>query len=50
MANYTKKHLQDNIIHGYDSLSVDILWSIVVNHLQRLKGEVRGLLDEWIKD
>ena len=38
------------IIHGYDSLSVDILWSIVVNHLPRLKGEVRGLLDEWIKD
>jgi uncharacterized protein with HEPN domain len=25
------------IIHGYDSLSADILWSIVVNHLPKLK-------------
>lgn len=28
------------IIHGYDSLSVDILWSMVINHLPRLKNEV----------
>ena len=26
------------IIHGYDSLSVDILWSMVINHLPKLKG------------
>ncbi|MDF9828942.1 HepT-like ribonuclease domain-containing protein [Parabacteroides sp. PF5-6] len=32
------------IIHGYDSLSVDILWSIVVNHLPRLREEVVDLL------
>ena len=32
------------IIHGYDSLSVDILWSMVINHLQRLKKEVIVLL------
>lgn len=32
------------IIHGYDSLSVDILWSMVVNHLPKLKREVEGLL------
>lgn len=32
------------IIHGYDSLSVDILWSIVVNHLPKLQEEVGGLL------
>lgn len=25
------------IIHGYDSLSVDILWSMVINHLPKLK-------------
>jgi len=35
-----------NIVHGYDSLSVDILWSIVVNHLPRLKNEVEKLLQE----
>ena len=34
------------IIHGYDSLSVDILWSIVINHLPRLKIEVEKLLSE----
>lgn len=34
------------IIHGYDSLSVDILWSIVINHLPKLQEEVSGLLRE----
>ena len=34
------------IIHGYDSLSADILWSIVVNHLPRLKLEVEKLLEQ----
>ena len=32
------------IIHGYDSLSPDILWSMVINHLPRLKNEVIALL------
>lgn len=32
------------IIHGYDSLSADILWSMVINHLPRLKEEVTTLL------
>ena len=34
------------IIHGYDSLSADILWSIVVNHLPILEEEIRMLLEE----
>ena len=34
------------IIHGYDSLSADILWSMVVNHLPRLKDEVTALLGD----
>lgn len=33
------------IIHGYDSLSADILWSIVINHLPKLKEEIRTLLE-----
>jgi uncharacterized protein with HEPN domain len=33
------------IIHGYDSLSADILWSIVINHLPKLKEEVVVLLN-----
>jgi len=32
------------IIHGYDTLAPDILWSIVVNHLPLLKKEVQTLL------
>ena len=32
------------IIHGYDSLSPDILWSMVINHFPRLKKEVIELL------
>ena len=31
------------IIHGYDSLSVDILWSMVINHLPKLKNEVNSI-------
>ena len=34
------------VIHGYDSLTVDILWSIVVNHLPLLKNEVKELLKQ----
>lgn len=33
------------VIHGYDSLKKDILWSIVINHLPLLKREVQFLLD-----
>ena len=36
------------IIHGYDSLSADILWSMVINHLPKLRNEVTTLLSyEW---
>jgi uncharacterized protein with HEPN domain len=33
------------VAHGYDSLSVDILWTIVVKHLPKLKDEVNNLLE-----
>ncbi len=32
------------IIHGYDSLSPDIIWSMVINHFPLLKSEVIDLL------
>lgn len=32
------------IIHAYDSLSSDILWSIIINHLPLLKKEVEDLI------
>lgn len=34
------------IIHAYDSLSADILWSIIINHLPLLKTEVENLLEK----
>lgn len=34
------------VIHGYDSLSSDILWSIVINHLPLLKTEILALLQD----
>lgn len=34
------------IIHGYDSLSPDILWSMVINHIPKLKEEVIELLQK----
>ena len=34
------------IIHGYDSLSSDILWSIIINHLPLLECEQREILGE----
>lgn len=34
------------IIHGYDCLSSDILWSIIINHLPLLREEVASLLGE----
>lgn len=37
---------RNHIIHGYDSLSADILWSMVVNHLPKLKNEVMALLGD----
>ncbi len=37
---------RNRIIHGYDTVSEDIIWSIVVRDLPKLKEEVRKLLGE----
>ena len=37
---------RNRIIHGYDSVSDDIIWGIIVNHLPVLKFEVEKLLEE----
>jgi uncharacterized protein with HEPN domain len=37
---------RNRIIHGYDSVSDDIIWTIVISHLPALKSEVEKLLDE----
>jgi uncharacterized protein with HEPN domain len=35
---------RNRIAHGYDTVSDDIIWSIVINHLPLLKTEVQNLL------
>ena len=35
---------RNRIIHGYDSVSDEIIWAIVVKHLPKLYEEVKGLL------
>lgn len=37
---------RNRIIHGYDSVSDDVIWSIVVTHLPILHSEVKELLGE----
>ena len=37
---------RNRIIHGYDSVSDENIWSIVINHLPLLKKEVQTLLEE----
>lgn len=36
---------RNRIIHGYDSISDEIIWAIVVKHLPKLYEEVISLLD-----
>lgn len=37
---------RNRIIHGYDVVSDDIIWSIVIKHLAVLQSEVETLLGE----
>ena len=37
---------RNRIIHGYDSVSDDVIWSIIINHLPKLEKEVDVLLEK----
>lgn len=37
---------RNRIIHGYDTVSEDIIWAIVINDLKKLRQEIVNLLDE----
>ena len=37
---------RNRIIHGYDSVSDDVIWGIVIRHLPILQIEIRKLLGE----
>jgi uncharacterized protein with HEPN domain len=36
---------RNKIIHGYDEISDDVIWGIVINHLPLLKSEAEKLLE-----
>jgi uncharacterized protein with HEPN domain len=38
--------VRNRIIHGYDTISDDLIWSIVTSHLFSLKTEIELLLGE----
>jgi uncharacterized protein with HEPN domain len=38
--------VRNRIIHGYDSVSDDVIWGIVIRHLPILKTEIEKLLNE----
>lgn len=35
---------RNRIVHGYDKISDDLIWSIMINNLPKLKEEVQDLL------
>jgi len=37
---------RNRIIHGYDTVSDEIIWGIVIKHLPVLKSEIEKLLNE----
>ncbi|MFC4874302.1 DUF86 domain-containing protein [Negadavirga shengliensis] len=37
---------RNRIIHGYDSVSEEIIWSIVVRDIPKLENEINGLLED----
>ncbi len=38
--------LRNQIIHAYDAISDENIWSIIVNHLPKLQSEVKSILRE----
>lgn len=36
---------RNRIVHGYDSVSEDIVWSIIVKEIPKLELEIKQLLD-----
>ena len=38
--------VRNRIIHGYDSVSDDVIWGIVIKNLPLLQKEVEKLLNE----
>ena len=37
---------RNRLTHGYDEIDNTQVWSIIINHLPKLKSEVKDLLNE----
>lgn|GEM_PF-240993 len=37
---------RNRVIHGYDSVTPDFLWTLIMNHIPVLKGGMIGLLEK----
>ena len=37
--------VRNRVIHGYDSITDDVIWGIVINHIPVLKAEVGKILE-----
>jgi uncharacterized protein with HEPN domain len=37
---------RNKIIHGYDEVAEEVIWSIVIKHLPILKEEVKAILED----
>lgn len=38
--------LRNQVIHAYDNISDENIWSILINHLPKLKSEIEDLITE----
>lgn len=38
--------LRNQVIHAYDNISDENIWSVLINHLPKLKLEVEGLVNQ----
>ncbi len=39
--------LRNQVIHAYDNISDENIWSILINHLPKLKSEVNSLIENF---
>ena len=37
---------RNRIIHGYDKISHEVIWSIIINHLPKLQSEISDLIEK----
>lgn len=38
--------LRNQVIHAYDNISDENIWSVIINHLPKLKIEINNLIEQ----